>query len=85
MISSVFITGDAGGLNYIDEKMNEVPRKSLNLCCSECTLPPESTETNLVPISVKSIKKEKVALPFSWTPHIIKIYSNTKTMKKDYG
>ena len=55
MISSVFITGDAGGLNYIDEKINEVPRKSLNLCCTECTLPGESSETNLVPMKIKSI------------------------------
>lgn len=67
MISSVFITGDAGGLNYIDEKINEVPRKSLNLCCTECTLPGESNETNLVPMKVKSIKKVKLP-PFSWTP-----------------
>jgi len=83
MISSVFITGDAGGLNYIDEKINEVPRKSLNLCCSECTLSPETTETNLVPVKVKSIKKDKVVLPFSWTPHIIRTYSNTKIMQKN--
>ena len=68
MISSVFITGDAGGLSYIDEKINEVPRKSLNLCCTECTLPGDSSETNLIPKKVKSIKKVKTLPPFNWTP-----------------
>ena len=34
MISSVFITGDAGGLNYIDEKIINNKIADLNACMS---------------------------------------------------
>jgi len=36
MISSVLMTGDAGGLNYIDDTLTETPRTTFNFCCG-CT------------------------------------------------
>ncbi len=52
MISSVLFTGDAGGLNYMDNAMNEGPRKTFNVCCS-CALPDYSAETDLAPTPIK--------------------------------
>jgi len=49
MISSVLVTGDAGGLNYIDEIVTETPRSAFNFCCT-CNVPEANQkETNLAP------------------------------------
>lgn len=57
MLSSVLITGDAGGLHYIDDVLTEGPRKTFNVCCS-CALPDYSTaESDLTPIKRKPIMK----------------------------
>ena len=34
MITSVMLTGDAGGLNYVDDVMYESPKKAFKYCCS---------------------------------------------------
>ena len=50
MISSVLFTGDAGGLKYIDDTMNETPRSAFNMCCS-CAMPEEKyLQRDLAPI-----------------------------------
>ena len=57
MFSSVLVTGDAGGLHYIDDVLTEGPRKGFNVCCS-CALPDYSLiETDLTPIKRKTINK----------------------------
>ena len=49
MFSSVLITGDAGGLHYIDDVLTETPRQGFNYCCA-CALPEYNGETDLRPI-----------------------------------
>ena len=34
MITSVMLTGDAGGLEYIDDVVYESPKKAFKYCCS---------------------------------------------------
>ena len=56
MKTSVLFTGDAGGLTYIDDKMNEAPRSALNMCCS-CVMEDRQYEKNLAPIRQVKVKK----------------------------
>jgi hypothetical protein len=84
MKTSVLFTGDAGGLTYIDDVMNEAPRSAISMCCS-CVIPDRKTETSLAP--VKSIRKQPqpiviAPLPFQWNSATISKYSNTDEMKK---
>ena len=84
MKTSVLFTGDAGGLGYIDDRMNEAPRSAINLCCS-CVVRDKKTETSLVPI--KNIRKEiksvkQVPIPFSWNTATIAKFSNVDNMKR---
>ena len=34
MITSVILTGDAGGLNYVDDVLIENPKNAFKYCCS---------------------------------------------------
>ena len=34
MITSVMLTGDAGGLNYVDDVIYETPKQAFRYCCS---------------------------------------------------
>lgn len=85
MKTSVLFTGDAGGLNYIDDVITEAPRSALNMCCS-CVVNDRKDETSLVPAPIKNIRKQntevKLAIPFSWNSATIAKYSNTDTMKR---
>lgn len=82
MKTSVLFTGDAGGLNYIDDIMTEAPRSALNLCCS-CVVHDRKTETNLMPIkkTIRKVKEVEV-IPFSWNSATISKYSNVDNMKR---
>ena len=82
MKTSVLFTGDAGGLNYIDDVMTEAPRSAINMCCS-CVVKDRHMETSLAP--VKTIRKkmaEPKPIPFSWNSVTIAKYSNVDDMKK---
>jgi hypothetical protein len=90
MRSSVLLTGDAGGLTYIDKQMDTVPTYTFSLCCSSCSVPdvPKS-ERNLMPITRKPMEQkqfnqyaENETEQFRWTSAIIGKYSNTQTMRK---
>lgn len=49
MFGSVLITGDAGGLGYIDDSLSRAPKKTFGFCCS-CAIPDEHKgEKNMVP------------------------------------
>ena len=80
MKTSVLVTGDAGGLNYIDDVMTEAPRSAINMCCS-CVVNDRKAETSLAPI--RNIRKQKdPPPPFSWNAQTIARYSNVSGMKK---
>ena len=86
MKTSVLFTGDAGGLNYIDDVMTEAPRSAVNMCCG-CVVKDRQLETSLAP--VKNIRKkpqEVKPVPFSWNSTTIAKYSNVDDMlkKKSY-
>ena len=76
MISSVLITGDAGGLNYIDETLTNAPKSAFNFCCS-CA-PDTSGETYMY--TPKPQKKKFT--PFAWTAAIINHFTKIELMRK---
>ena len=92
MFGSVLITGDAGGLGYIDDSLNRAPKKTFNFCCS-CAIPEEKQmEKSMVPqkrpvkmskpVVQQSPLKDLKFQPFSWNQATITKYTNVETMKK---
>ncbi len=84
----MLVTGDAGGLNYINNAMTDVPKSAFNFCCTCATPEPAKLETNLAPekqVRKPPIKTEIVLPkiePFSWNPRTIAKYTNMDSMMK---
>ena len=63
MITSVMLTGDAGGLNYIDDVLIENPKSALKACCgSDNTVKAEYSFAKPVvnnnPVKKNNLKKQ---------------------------
>jgi hypothetical protein len=62
MMSSVLITGDAGGLYYIDDVFTETPRTAFNMCCSSDNRL-RHAETSRMSPQKKAFEKKKAPTP----------------------
>ena len=86
MRSSVLLTGDAGGLNYIKGSAPGGSKSSsfgnMSFCCS-CASTDKQEETNLVPMRRQKSKSIKIKLKpaFEWNADTIQRYSNVESMR----
>ena len=69
MMASVLVTGDAGGLYYVDEVFTETPRSAFNFCCASDNRI-RHAETTFSP-QKKAYEKKKAPTPLI---HVLPVF-----------
>ena len=94
MISSVMLTGDAGGLNYIGSNLTDENKSPFKYCCGCTERDVSRAESDLTPLRRTTVQKDTKELKelspvehekdfiFRWTPAVIAKYSNLELMRK---